>query len=32
MQDDPVNLIQILEHAARFHGEVQIVFIILAHL
>ena len=25
MQDDPVNLIQILEHAARFHGEVQIV-------
>jgi acyl-CoA synthetase (AMP-forming)/AMP-acid ligase II len=25
MQNDPVNLVQVLEHAARFHGEVEIV-------
>ncbi|MCP3693562.1 MAG: AMP-binding protein, partial [Planctomycetaceae bacterium] len=25
MQNDPVNLVQVLQHAARFHGEVEIV-------
>jgi len=25
MQDDPLNLAQVLEHAARFHGEVEVV-------
>ena len=25
MQNDPVNLVQVLEHAARFHSEVEIV-------
>src|SRR5262245_3908167 len=25
MQDDPVNLAQVLEHAARFHGNVEVV-------
>jgi 3-(methylthio)propionyl---CoA ligase len=25
MQDDPLNLAHVLEHAARFHGQVEVV-------